>query len=270
MWLNHILLYEDNAAKLFKLGPQSAKTEFVKGHAQILFDSLRNTRNFQFFQAIVWVILISLHILFKKDEEFNFYCVSLLFLWTIVTITFSMFTRLEMKVISSFCFKPADRSRYINIKQRITYLVSWFLDFWHAADWFLQYCMFIYVVRYSFELGEDYMGQLLAFSSFCAWLKLISFFRFFREPGKLVFTILYIAQKSLIFILILIIVIIAISFSRLAHFDDTNFYTQFQWNYGLAFGDFKYEYDDHDEFLAFIVSTYTVPLLFLNLLISIM
>ena len=33
MWLNHILLYEDNAAKLFKLGPQSAKTEFVKGHA---------------------------------------------------------------------------------------------------------------------------------------------------------------------------------------------------------------------------------------------
>ena len=101
-------------------------------------------------------------------------------------------------------------------------------------------------------------------------MKLISFLRFFRETGQLVFTILYVAHKSLNFVFILIICIIAISLSGLALSEQDDYFSGLESAYVMTFGEFEDAYKSNYGFIAFILSTYTVPLLLLNLLISIM
>ena len=129
--------------------------------------------------------------------------------------------------------------------------------------------MIIYLCLH-FVDQEQQAKPLLALSWFFAYMKLISFLRFFRETGQLVFTILYVAHKSLNFVFILIICIIAISLSGLALSEQDDYFSGLESAYVMTFGEFEDAYKSNYGFIAFILSTYTVPLLLLNLLISIM
>ena len=121
-------------------------------------------------------------------------------------------------------------------------------------------------------LEEDDMIRpgLGALATFCAYIRLIKVFLFFKKTRQLVHTVLQVASKSVSFVLIVIIFITGIVFARIALDDSENFYTSLQKSFGMTFGDFEDAYSTKTGFIGFVVFTYAVPLLLLNLLITIM
>ena len=78
------------------------------------------------------------------------------------------------------------------------------------------------------------------------------------------------AWIGIIYFLILFLFTIFVLALAILSLYDMEFIDAWQESYRLAFGDFKEEYADHKERIVFFIFTLALPLVMLNLLISIM
>lgn len=153
-----------------------------------------------------------------------------------------------------------------------TGLKKYFKDFWNCVDMLASVLTLIYLSMYENNSAPEDQRWVLSAANLFIWIRLMSWFRLYSPTRYLINMILDVLQAIKPFMLIFSTFILAISvnFMALRTEDNDKFADHLQLAYRLAFGDFEPSYDTTPDRIIFVLASFFLPLLMMNLLIAIL
>jgi len=150
-------------------------------------------------------------------------------------------------------------------------LKTYFSVLWNLADLtrigFVA--AYLYLSAIADREGEATTNRIRTLAVVFAWFICLRSFTIFKQTRYLNRLIFETTKGMIPFMIIFLYTIFVLSLAIMSLHDDS-FIDSWQQSYRMAFGDFEDEYAEHRDRIVFFFGTLALPLIMLNLLISIM
>ena len=156
------------------------------------------------------------------------------------------------------------------ILENVIYLYEW----WNIADLAANMLTAVYVYMKFYDEESSRLEPILAFANLLCWIRVIGYFRVYKETRYLISMIIQVCKRTFAFLLIFLTFVLQSCIGLKAFRPELDYETAWTIGYRLAYADFRDEdpqsEDTHEERIFFFIMTLLIPLLLLNLLIALL
>ena len=146
---------------------------------------------------------------------------------------------------------------------------DYFKDFWNWVDNVANILILVYLVSFFDSDRKNERSSLLAYGCLFVYLRLLSYYRIFKQTRYYIRMLVFIPGKIASFLIILATITLSISFSFKALRQNVEYEQVWMASFRLMQGDFEEEYPDSPERIIFTIACLLLPIIWLNLLIAI-